>query len=201
MKYLTRILFLTLLMSFVSHYAKAGNHDTAVYIIDTVKSAVKWQCDKHYGFVPIKSGTIKTVDGTIVAGSFVMNMDSLKDEDIDYDLMRKTLHNTLRSEFFFDTKKYHTSEFHLDYAEPTGKNRHHVTGDLIVKGIDNCIEFDTRIVFRKHTFEAVSDTFYIDRLNWGITIYSREEAESDDSVIVSNEIYFTIQLFGAAKKE
>ncbi len=201
MKHIPRLPVFLLLFLFFLPNAEAETGDTVLIVIDTLKSRVDWKCDKHYGFVPLKSGTIKLVDGNIAGGSFVMNMDSLKDSDITYDLMRKTLHNTLRSQFFFDTEKYPVSEFYIDYAEPEGNDRFRITGDLIIKGIDNCISFDAKIIRRKPYFKAVTDTFFIDRTQWGITIYSKEEAEDENSVIVSDEIYFVIHLTGKAKQE
>ncbi len=176
----------------------AQTSDTLVYSIDT-NSFLKWQCDKHYGVVPIKNGTLKVFNHNIIAGNFIINMDSLKDMDITYPLMRKTLYNTLTSQFFFDVKKYHTACFNIDYVKPLKKNKYLITGDLWIKNLVNCINFTSKIVFYKNYLKATSDTFFIDRTKWGITIYSQHEANSDDSVIVSDEIYFTVHLSGKLK--
>ncbi len=171
-------------------------NDTITYEIDTVNSYLVWSCDSHYGTVPLKKGVVKVISNTIVAGSFFVKMDSLKDLDIDYLLMRKTLHNTLKSHFFFDVANYPTADFVLDYAEPIGENRYAVSGDLKIKGIVNCIQFNSKITFDNKSFSATSDTFEIDRTQYGITIYSPAEAVDDNSVVVSNEIRFVVHLKG-----
>lgn len=171
--------------------------DTIYYEIDTVKSYLAWSCDSHNGIVPLKSGEVKVVDNMIVAGNFVVKMDSLKDLDIDYTLMRETLHNTLKSNFFFDVANYPTADFTLDYVEPLGKSRYAVSGDLKIKGIVNCIHFKSKITFDKKIFSATTDTFDVDRTQYGITIYSPGEAVDDNSVVVSDEIHFVVHLTGA----
>lgn len=174
--------------------------DTLTFVMDTVNSYVAWQCDKHNGTVPLKYGIIKIVNNEIVAGNFSMKMDSIKDKDIDYVLMRKTLENTLRSDIFFDTKNYPESNFIIDHTIPAGKNRWIIAGDLWIKGMVSCVQFKSKISFSGKQFIAVSDTLKIDRTIWGITIYSQEEATSDDSVIVSNDIKFTLYMKGYPSK-
>ena len=174
--------------------------DTLTFIMDTVNSYVSWQCDKHNGTVPLKYGIIKIVNNEIVAGSFSMKMDSIKDEDIDYVLMRKTLENTLRSDFFFNTENYPTTNFIIDHTIPADKNRWIIAGDLWIKGMVSCVQFKSKISYSDNQFIAVSDTFNIDRTKWGITIYSQEEATDDESIIVSDEISFTIYLKGYSVK-
>ncbi len=173
--------------------------DTVSYVMDT-SSYLNWSCDSHYGIVPLKSGVLKIVNGQPVEGNFVILMDSLKDSDIDYKLMRETLHNTLKSKFFFDVANYPTVEFRLDYAEPAGKNTFNVSGDLKIKDIVNCIQLKSTIHADEEKLTAVSDKFFIDRTQHGITIYSKSEAVDDNSVIVSDEIYFVVHLFGTRLK-
>ena len=195
---LTHLLpFLILLFSFTSvAQKKTVDVDTITYEMDTVQSYVAWECDKHFGIVPLKNGHIQVVNQAVVAGRFVLNMDSLKDLDIDYKLMRKTLQNTLTSNFFFDVANFPTAEFILDYVEPLSNNNFQVSGDLRVKDIVNCTHFKSKITFDTKAFRATSDTFNVDRTQYGITIYSPHEATNDQSVIVSDEIHFVVHLFG-----
>lgn len=64
----------------------------------------------------------------------------------------------------------------------------------------NCVQFTSKISYSDNQFIALSDTFSIDRTKWGITIYSQEEATSDESVIVSNDIEFTLYIKGYPNK-
>jgi len=116
------------------------------------------------------------------------------------ELVKVQIKNTLQSDFFFDTENYPTTNFIIDHAIPADKNRWLVAGDLWIKGMVNCVQFKSKISYSDNQFIAVSDTFNIDRTKWGITIYSKEEATDDDSIIVSNEISFTIYLKGYSVK-
>ncbi len=173
--------------------------DTLVYEVDTAGSYLSWSCDKHFGSVPLKSGELKVLNDKPVGGKFVILMDSLKDLDIDYKLMRETLHNTLKSKFFFDVVNYPVADFDIDYIQPLGKERYQVTGNLTIKGVVNCIGFKSTVHIDGKKFSAVSDKFFIDRTQYGITIYSQSEAVDDNSVIVSDEIYFVIHLSGVLR--
>lgn len=170
--------------------------DTTTYTMDTIHSYLRWSCDKHHGTLLLKRGVLKTMGETLISGNFTINMDSLRDLDIENELIRKTLYNTLKSKFFFDVKKYHTATFSIDYAEPLGNNNFKITGDLQIKGITNCIQFQSNITFGKKELTATSENFFIDRTHWGITIYSQQMATSDDSVIVGDEIYIVVHLVG-----
>ena len=177
-----------------------NRNDTATYLVDSTKSYVSWSCDSHNGTVPVKNGFITIVGDEIVSGKFNMLMDSIKDVDIEYDLMRKTLENTLRSEFFFDTENYPESTFEIDYTIPESNNSYLISGDLWITGMVGCVVFNSDIHFDDKTFSAVSDTFVVDRIKWGITIYSKETAKSEESVIVSDGIKMKVFLSGFISK-
>ena len=169
------------------------------YAVDTTESYLFWKCDIHYGKVPLKSGYLDVKNEEIKSGKFVIKMDSIKDKDIDYELMRKTLENTLRSNVFFDTKKYPFSTFEIYYSNKKN-NKYYIMGNLTILDIPVCVSFPARLSFTKDSFEAVSDTFKINRLDWGITIYSREDPADDGSVVISDSLTIQIFLKGDLKK-
>jgi len=165
-----------------------------IYKVDTALSYIYWHCDSHYGSVPLEKGEVVMKGDSLIDGQFVILMDSIHDEDIDYALMRHTLNNTLRSEFFFDVKNYPLAYFQLYDAYKKQDHEYHIMGDLTVKDIVKCIEFDAEIDCSEHSFNAVSDTFKINRLDWGIDIYSQAKAENDESVIISDSVDFVVHI-------
>ncbi len=174
--------------------------DTIVYKADIEESYVAWHSNIHKGKVPLKEGEVKVVGDKIVGGEFVMLMDSLHDIDIDYDLMRKTLENTLRSEIFFDTKKYPYAYFSLYYVEKK-KDHYEVMGNLKLKDIVHCVQFPAKIKITPKELEAVSDTFQINRFNWGITIYSKREAADNGGIIIDENIDLKVYLKACRQAE
>jgi len=168
--------------------------DTLVYKVDIAKSKLFWSCNIHRGYVLLKEGTLKILDNNIVGATMVFQMDSIVDQDITYDLMRRTLQNILKSNVFFNTEKYPLSRFLLDNVTSLGGDTYHIVGDLELMDVAACIEFDAKIIRKGKALEIRSEKFYIDRLRWGITSYSQLAATSEENFIVSDSIGISFEL-------
>ncbi len=168
--------------------------DTTIYIIDTDSSKVEWACDLHKGYVLFENGEVKISKGKIVGGTFNICMESIVDVDIDYELMRITLENTLKSIEFFYTEKYHYSNFTIDYIE-TVHGSSSIYGDLTLLGITKCINFQYDLILESDSLWAKTSEIVIDRTDWGSTSMSKDDAKSDKSFIVPNEIKIIVTLF------
>lgn len=169
--------------------------DTITYQIDTSASRVEWACDIHNGTISFDSGELKVADGKLVGGSFHVCMESIIDIDIDYDLMRLTLQNTLKSVDFFYSEKYHYSKFLIDHVENNSEPAV-IFGDLTIVGITQCIGFSFDLNFESDTVRAKSEEITLDRTNWGITSMSKEDAKSDKSFIVPDDFKIVVTLVG-----
>ena len=202
-KYISLLLFLIQmfpLTSFAfspksSQNGQKEKADTVTYVVDTINSRVNWSCNIHYGFILLKSGTLKVVNDSIVSGRVIIKMDSVTDIDIDYELMRKTLQNTLRSKDFLNTEKYHYSTFSIDHVDYRNDSTL-VTGDLTFLGVTRCISFLSAFTVKGDSVFAESGKFVIDRTDFGNTTMSKDDAKSDKSFIVPNEVIIQISLKG-----
>jgi polyisoprenoid-binding protein YceI len=175
--------------------AQQTNSDTTTYKIDINKSKIKWSCDLHNGFILFNDGVLKLINNKIVDGNFTILMDSIIDLDIDYKLMKITLENTLRSSDFFNTKEYPFSNFTIDYVIST-ENNETMFGDLSFLGVTKCINFPVKYYLKNDSIIANSEEIIIDRTDWGNTSMSKEDAKSDKSFIVPNEIKIKVILHG-----
>ena len=167
--------------------------DTTIYIIDTDSSKVEWACDLHKGYVLLEDGVIKILNGKIVGGTFNICMESIVDVDIDYELMRITLENTLKSIEFFYTEKYHYSSFTIDYTKTT-QGSCSIYGDFTLLGVTKCINFQYDLILESDSIWAKTEEIIIDRTDWGVTSMSKDDAKSDKSFIVPNEIKIIVTL-------
>ena len=167
--------------------------DTTIYIIDTDSSKVEWACDLHRGYVLFENGEIKILNGKIVGGTFNICMESIVDVDIDYELMRITLENTLKSIEFFYTEKYHYSNFTIDYIENI-QGSSYIYGDFTLLGVTKCINFQYDLILESDSLWAKTEEIVIDRTDWGSTSMSKDDAKSDKSFIVPNEIKIIVTL-------
>lgn len=164
------------------------------YQILPEKSQLEWFCGKHTGLVLIKEGYFQAEDGKLVGGSFIINMDSIHDTDIDNNLMRGTLENILRSEDFFDVKKYPQSIFITNKITNKKGNTFLINGSLQIKNIKKPIHFKSILDFSGDTLLAQSEKFVIDRTDWGITHMSKKIAKSKDEFVFTDSLQFVVYL-------
>jgi len=193
-----RFLFFILAFSFLQFSANLAEaeeiySDTTSYTIDTDSSKVEWACDLHHGYLLLEEGKLLLVDGEIVLGDFRICMESIIDIDIDYELMRITLENTLKSIEFFNTEKYHYSSFNIDFVE--NKNNL-IYGDLTFLGVTKCISFNYNTTLQNDSILVTTEEIIIDRTDWGSTSMSKDDAKSDKSFIVPNDVKIKVILVG-----
>lgn len=185
------------MMVFSTNISEKGKHkknDTIVYQIDTEKSRIDWSCDIHYGYVMLDKGFIAMCNNMIVGGKFEICMESIFDLDInDYELMKVTLENTLKSIEFFNTAKFHQSYFNIDHTITSDKSTQ-IVGELELLNIEQCISFEAVVQCQDNEITITSDTITIDRTHWGITSMSESDAKSHQSFIVPNEIDIFVHL-------
>jgi len=194
MKLLLSILFvLTLILSSTGIYAEENQSDTTYYSINTDSSKVEWACDLHHGYLLLENGSLAVVANDLVNGEFKICMESIIDLDIEYDLMRETLQNTLKSIEFFNTDKYHYSSFDIDYVDNTHKT---IYGDLTFLGVTKCVELKYDLTLSNDSIFAVTNEITIDRTDWGNTSMSKNDAKSDKSFIVPNDVKIKVTLVG-----
>jgi hypothetical protein len=184
----------------MKHTGLQVKEDTALvfaengYKIIPEESELQWFCDKHTGLVLIKEGIFKVKNSVLSGGTFTINMDSIYDTDIDNNLMRGTLENILRSEDFFDVKKYPLSTFKITQIANEQGNIFLVKGNLKIKDVEKPIVFKSIIDVSDDTLWAQSEKFVINRTEWGITHMSKSYAKSKDEFVFTDSLQFIVYL-------
>ena len=107
--------------------AEADAKSETAYTVDAGQSVIYWTGTKpggaHTGTVNLSSGTLGATDGNITSGSFVIDMTSIKNTDLDAETAPK-LEGHLKTGDFFEVD-----------AHPTGKFEKSVfTGGVTVPG-------------------------------------------------------------------
>jgi polyisoprenoid-binding protein YceI len=130
--------------------------------------------DGHEGTLQFLSGMLtQSTNGKITGGSFVIDMNSIKNTDEEDEKGRKNIEGHLKSNDFFDVKKFPTATFTIVKMEPTPlPNKYAVTGDLLMKGLSNRIVFTALINQNKEAISVKADHTLI-RTLWGITYKSQ----------------------------
>ena len=164
------------------------------YSVETESSRLYWYSGSHQGYVLLKDGIIKVKDNEILTGRFRILMDSIVDTDIDYELMRLTLENILRSEEFFNTQHYPYALFTIINSFNFQPGKPYITGCLKITDTTHLVSFHCELFLEDDLLRAESEMFSIDRIKWGITSMSKDYVASENSYIVPEEIKFKIVL-------
>lgn len=161
--------------------------------IDVLKSKVLWKGTKmrglgsHEGSIRLKQGYLLEKDNAIMGGKFTADMLSIDVTDIPKSdpVPYNKLKNHLKSEHFFDAKKYPEGEFVISKIDKISKDDLKIRGTLTLKKITHYIEFTAT---RKN--KVLSAVLLIDRFKWNIA-YKGNWA---DKTFVDKDIELKIEL-------
>ncbi|MGJ8665947.1 MAG: YceI family protein [Patiriisocius sp.] len=164
---------------------------TETYTLNTGKSIINWKgyymfkIAEHIGEVKFKSGQLISQSGNITGGSFVIDMNTIDNED-----NRERGHGPVRhlkDTDFFNVPKYPEAALKITKVEYfRDDNSHKFYADLTIKGITKPIYF---IAFVDDVTKQIKTKFKIDRTVWGINYNNNLK---DDSI--SDAIEFDVHL-------
>lgn len=164
--------------------------------VDASKSVVKWNAKKvtgeHSGTVALKSGSLMVDGGKVTGGSFEIDMNSIKCEDLTDPGYNGKLIGHLKSDDFFSVAKHPVVSFKITKVEANN-----ITGDLTIKGITNSVTFPATVKASKDGATA-SAKIVLDRTKWDIRYGSKKFFESIGDKAIYDD--FTIDLTLAATK-
>ncbi len=190
-----------------SHEAKEVKHEevkeTSVnYATIKEGSVVKWMgshiggVGAHNGTVTVSAGDLTVTDGKLANGTFSIDMTTIHVEDLEKDSEDYgKLVGHLGNEDFFNVAKFANATFELTEVAPIegGEFNSKVTGNLSLLGVDRSITFDANINVSENDVTINSQTFTIDRTQWG-NEYNKEGSEGIPAdYIISNDITLTIE--------
>lgn len=148
------------------------------YVVDIDASTLYWEAYKpiggHMGGILLERGELNVQDGQPHSGSFVMDMTSISNTDIENESFRTRLINHLKSDDFFGTADYPTARFDITKVMPYEGEEdydYEIKGDLSIKDITDSITMYARIdsTGDKLTVYAKAE---VDRTKYDITIRS-----------------------------
>jgi len=126
---------------------------------DTEKSEILWNAKKvtgaHNGYVSLKSGSLKFKGDKVIGGEFVVDMNSISNNDISNETMRNKLLGHLKSDDFFSVADHSESRLNITKVNTYAKNKAEVSADLTIKGQTHPVNF---------TVEKVDD-YYRSRIS------------------------------------
>jgi polyisoprenoid-binding protein YceI len=167
--------------------------------VDISKSKLEWvgskPTGKHNGTVNIKAGQVKfDTKGAVTGGTFEFDMSSIDTKDLTGEWKTK-LDNHLRSDDFFNVKKYPTAKFELTKVTPKKGDEYDFTGTLTIKDKSGPVTFPGRITNEGGARRAVAD-LKIDRTKWDIKYNSGKffDLNKLGDKLINDEIEFKLDL-------
>lgn len=146
--------------------------------VNTSLSTLKWIGTKptgnHTGTISIKEGTVSADKTTLTGGSFVLDMTTINNTDLQ-GKGKESLEGHLKSADFFDVTKFPAANFEVTNVAAIDASQkpllegatHTITGNLTMKGITKSISFPAIVSLTKKEISAKAD-FNIDRTEWDI---------------------------------
>jgi polyisoprenoid-binding protein YceI len=128
---------------------------------DVQKSSLKWLGKKvtgeHFGYIKLKEGSFIVKDDKIVSGTFIIDMSSISNTDIESDEYKAKLVGHLKSDDFFGVDKFPTSLLEITSSSKFVKDEAKVKGKLTIKDITHPVEFTVKRSGNTYTTEIVVD--------------------------------------------
>lgn len=132
------------------------------------ESMISWKANKvvggHEGTINVSKGKAKLKGETLVGGTFIFDINTLKNTDIPAENEGNAkLVKHLLSPDFFNAEAFPNATFEI-----TSVVGNKISGNLTLKGIKKNVTFNAKVAVMDDDLSITSDTFTIDRTEWDI---------------------------------
>lgn len=190
-------IFLTLIATSVLLFSFTSIVKTN-YKVDIDNSKINWKGFKpggsHNGTINVSNGNFIIEGKKIVGGEFTIEMNSIVDLDMDADSeYNAKLVGHLKSEDFFDVKKYPNGTFHITGTEKKeGKTL--ILGELTLKDKTNSVAFLADVKIENGKLSLKSESFMVDRSKYGITYKSKSFFNDLKDKFINDDMEISIEV-------
>ena len=168
--------------------------------VDRSDSSVKWLGKKvvgeHHGTINVKEGNLEVKNGEIKGGTVVIDMQSIKNEDLTDEGYNQKLVGHLKSDDFFAVEKFPTAKLELTDVKRAGDD-YTFTGNLTIKGITHPVTFAGASEMGKDTV-SVEGSLTVDRSKYNVKYGSKSFFGNLGDKVIHDD--FTLDFVLVAKK-
>lgn len=155
-------------------------------------STIRWSGRKlgteHFGTIGLKSGTVTVANQALTSGELVIDVGTLKDEDIQIEALRNQLEKHLKSADFFDVEKFPTATISIMGIEGST-----VIANATIKGITKEIRFPVELI-AENDLLYVKGTYEMNRADFDIRYGSNTFFDNLGDSAVADAVPLTIDL-------
>lgn len=172
--------------------------------IDSQSSTVTWSggkaftSDKHSGSVALSGGSLMMDGEKITGGELVVDMTTIKNEDIKDAGMQAKLVGHLHSPDFFDTTNHKQAKFVIKKATAGKNGEYTFSGDMTIRGKTQPQTVKAKVV-KENNLWVATGTIEVDRTKFDVKYNSKDFfpdmlKSAKDKVINNNiSLSFTVK--------
>lgn len=175
------------------------------YSLDLDASTLNWEAGKkfvesgHNGTLNFKGGKLIVNEGQLLGGVLIVDMTTIKSLDLEGTDSEEKLVNHLNSNDFFSVDEFPEAVFKLSTVEENESEEysHLATGELIIKGISNEVNFPLNIKFDESLLEAAGELIF-DRTNFDVKYGSDKFFDIVRDKVIDNDVKLKFNLKASA---
>jgi len=146
------------------------------YTLAADESIIEWAGrnpnTKHHGILNLSEGSL-TVDAGNISGKFKIDMNSIRNLNLEGDELQPVLEAHLKSDDFFFVKLFPWAWFHLKIAHPVDEPtytlpNYQIGGNLELRGVTAPLTFTANMDHAEDGSITADAHFDFDRTRWGI---------------------------------
>lgn len=163
--------------------------------LNNMESKLKWTgkemtTKEHYGSIDFKSGIMTLKDNQPVYGKFIVDMITLKNEDLPEDY-RGRLEGHLKSDDFFSVDKF--SEAILEFTTSSVQNsvEYNIQANLTIKGTTHPVDFTMNFIDDHWKANLIFDRSKYDvRFRSGTFFENLGDKLIYDDIVIETDLFF-----------
>jgi len=168
------------------------------YTVNPDMSEVKWTAakvsGKHIGQMKVVSGTVEMEAGALKGGEAVIDMNSIRVDDIQDPKGNKKLTGHLKSQDFFDVANHPTAAVKVtDVKQGPEAGTFEVTADVTVKGITKPAAFIAKVVEIPEGVRAIAK-IVLDRTDYGVRYGSGKFFENLGDTMINDKFELDVSI-------
>lgn len=170
----------------------------ANYSVNTDESKVVWKATKvtgssHSGTVNIKTGSLKFSGKELSGGTFVIDMTSIANTDMEDGEWKDKLVAHLKNDDFFSVDKFPTATLTITDVKSKGNGSYTVTSDVTIKGQTNSVTFDAEVASSGKNATATA-VITIDRSKFNVRYGSNSFFDNLGDKAINDDFVLSISL-------
>lgn len=172
------------------------------YQLDVKKSKLTWTgskvlvASKHTGTVAIKSGQVEFGKDGPASAVVIVDMKTIKNEDLTDPAYNKKLVGHLKSPDFFDVEKHPEATLKVTSFKKQGPNAYDLTGDLTIKGTTKPVTFKATAASEKGGVSKISADLEFDRTEFDVRYGSGKFFQNLGDKVISDKVQLKVELVG-----